>query len=256
MKFIADILLTISNATLPIAYIIIIVGLLTSLLRGFGKIKKLKNNILMKKIKPEVERIKAQYTEENEQLEQLDKLYKENNFSAILPIIFQVLSTIFYIIMLTTVFSGDCFNLENYTKSIGFFTIENIFQRNILIFIPIVIVLIKVISKYLFIPKELFDKKTLLTDIVLFALITGIFTNLFSTSYALFVLGRTFGEIITNIPHNKIKRKFFYEYPPTPEELEAKKQKKKTAQTNKKSFKETIKDLETNLENNLNNQQK
>ena len=46
MSFIANLLITISNNTIPLAYLILVLGIFVSLIQGLGKIKKLKNELI------------------------------------------------------------------------------------------------------------------------------------------------------------------------------------------------------------------
>ena len=234
MSFIANILISISNNTIPMAYILIICGMLASLFQGLGKIKTVKNNFIIREITPEVEKIKAEYTSEDDQLEHLGILYKKNHFSAITPIVFKAIGIILYFLFLTTVFYGKNFNLDTYNGQISFLNIENIFIRNTTILFPVLIIIIKAIALYIFIPKELVNKKEILITMISYTVSVAVFTNLLSTTYAIFLLGHVIMELFTSIPYNKLRRKHFYTYPPSEDDI-------KTEQT--KSLKDLFTDI-------------
>lgn len=251
MKFIANLLITISNNTFPLAYIIFILGMIGSFIKGFGKIKKLKNNLILKEIAPKVEEIKEQYPDENEQLILLDKLYKKHHFSALTPIVAKIISIVMYMVLFITVISSNNFVIENCLKPINFFTIENIFTRNILIVIPITIIILKIISLYIFIPKELIDKKAIATTVISYILTSAILCNLLIATYAIFMLGSIIGETILSFYYNKKRREIYYKYPPQPKEEILIDSNKQIEKTPKKPFKELIKDLEKTIDEEL-----
>lgn len=251
MKFIANLLINISNNTIPLAYIIFILGIIGSLIKGFGKIKKLNNNLILKEIAPKVKEIKEQYIDEDEQLKHLNKLYKTHHFSALTPVIANIISVIMYMFLFLTVISSNNFVIENCLKPINFFTIENIFTKNILIIIPIIIIILKIISLYAFIPKELINKKEIAITIISNILTTAIFCNLLITSYAVFKLGLTIGETLLSFYYNKKRREIYYKYPPQPKEEILPDLNEQTEKPPKKSFKELIKDLEKTIDEEL-----
>lgn len=242
MKFIANLIINLSNVTIPIAYIILILGAFIALIQGLGKIQQKKNDLIIKKIAPEVENIKQKYVTEDEQLENLNQLYKQNHFSALKPIVIKVIGSILYAILILTVFYGKNFDTDKCVHSVSFFSIENIFIKTIMIIIPILIIVLKLISLYLFIPKELINKKEILSTFIIYIITIGILSNILTPSYSLFLLGFGIGEFIISIPLNKLKRTIYYKYPPVVVDV--------TNETNlapKKSTKEIIADLKKDL---------
>ena len=236
MSFIANLLITISNNTIPLAYLILVLGIFVSLIQGLGKIKKLKNELILKEITPKVEEIKAKYTNENEQLDNLSKLYKEHHFSAITPVIINILGIVLYMALLFTVFYGKNFVVENCLKPI-----------------------------YIFIPKELVDKKSIAITVISYAISIAVFSNILAPTYSIFLLGTVLGEFLINLYYNKQRRNLFYKYPPVQENKEPiientenNEDVKKPNTFNgidlnqKKSFKELVKDVEKALNDEMN----
>ena len=265
MNFIANLLITISNNTIPLAYLILVLGIFVSLIQGLGKIKKLKNELILKEITPKVEEIKAKYTNENEQLDNLSKLYKEHHFSAITPVIINILGVVLYMALLFTVFYGKNFVVVNCLKPITFFGIENIFIKTTLIVFPIIIILLKIIALYIFIPKELVDKKSIAITVISYAISIAVFSNILAPTYSIFLLGTVLGEFLINLYYNKQRRNLFYKYPPVQENKEPiientenNEDVKKPNTFNgidlnqKKSFKELVKDVEKALNDEMN----
>lgn len=213
MKFIANLLIDLSNNTIPIAYIFMLLGIILGLLRSFGSLKDKKNNLIIKEITPIVSEIKQKYSNEDEQLEKLNQLYKERHFSTIIPLFIKVITNILYILIFLTIINAQNFSIDNYTKSVSFFNISNIFTRNTVIIIPILLIILELLSTYIYIPKELVDKKTILITVISCIIINFLFSNLFITSYCLFLLGANTSKFILSIPINKIRRETYYKYP-------------------------------------------
>lgn len=237
MSFVANLLIAISNKTIPLAFIIILASFLLSAFRGLAKIKRAKNNLTQKIIEPKVEKIKNEYPDEEEQLEHLNKLYKEYHFSVITPVVIIIIGSILSILLVSTVFYPKFFDLSQYTNSLSFFFIENIFERKLLIGLPLIIAIIKMIGKNIFIPKELFKIKSFLISFAIYAATIMILGFIFPPCYIIYMIGFVLGEFVTDIPTNSLKKEFYEKYgkdaPPK--------------QVEKKSLKEIVKEMEDSI---------
>lgn len=241
MGFISNFLIHLSNATIPLGWLAIIIGFACGLLRGAGKYLKMRNNEELKVIEPEAKAIMAKYAnDEKTKDEKLSALYKEHHFSVLPPLIFNILGALVFILVLSSVINIKSFDVTAYTNAKNFFSIANIFERQTLIIMPIITFIVTTISSYIFIPKELINIKTILINSLVSIAAIFLISNILVPIYSLFIFGSSFGIMLLSFKANKMKRDLYYKYPNVPQEPQ-KPQKQK-------SFSEIYNDVDKQLD--------
>lgn len=212
MKFISDFLIYLGNNTIPIGYVVLIIGILASAFRSIAKLSKIQKEEIQKRIEPEVKKIMQKYPDGDERDAILSKIYKENHFSALRPVLFNILAGIVSAAMTISVLNISSFDTSAYTGIVTFPTVTNVFIRQILIIIPALAVLFSLFSSYICAPKELLKIKDVLLTIGITAVITVLFSNLLAPLYAIYILGLYFGQALFAIPLNLKKREIYFKY--------------------------------------------
>ncbi len=204
MKFIADFLIFISNKTVPIAFVILLMGVIAGLIRTISTFLQRRTQLISKKLEPEVAKIKEKYLEE-EQLAKLSDLYKANHYSFIIPTILKIVSIFISISIFSVVINIPSFDLSNYHNSTAFFAIKNIFEKQLIVILPILITLINIICMFITSTKKDLKnnwKVNVISQIVLL-FVNVVFSNIFAPIYAIYTLGSSTTSQVLNIIINK-----------------------------------------------------
>lgn len=183
----------------------------TGAISGIIKYFKKKNKIIAIKLKPEVDKIKNKKLDSSEEEKELSKLYNKYSYS-VLPIF--VLSFLFYVslpIIVGFILSINSNNLTEYNGSLSLFSIDNIFNKGVNIYLAILVALIPSISSLAFKEKEHIDWVPFLISFLISIIFNIIFSKMLTGSFLLYLLGQNITSSIFAIKSNYDSKKYINE---------------------------------------------
>lgn len=204
-------LIRISNATFPIAYWYLIIGMFYGLVNHFILVNRLKNQKIIEGLYPEVQKIKNKKLTEDETDNELAVLYKKHGYNAFKPVLLSLLSTVLGVFVIFPLIRVDSELLSIYEKSLSFLWIDNIFAKNISIYLPLLVTILSNINE---ISKIKLNKNSILSNVILIAIsfaINVLMTRILSSAILVYSLGRGISNLATMKLKNKAKEKYAVE---------------------------------------------
>lgn len=175
---------------MPLAYIIIFLGIFAGILESLAKMSSIKKEQIAKIIEPKVKEIdNNKDLSEDEKINLLSILYKENHYSAIKPMLLKIFSFLVYILSLSSVIFDSTFDRGLYSGETSFLEINNIFDRQIMIFIPLAILILRLAEEYALRPLSGMSIKKEIVTVLIIVSVALILPNIMPPTYSLFILG-------------------------------------------------------------------
>lgn len=193
-------LIKLSNATFPIAWWYLIIGIISSLINFFTQKIKKRNAQLADELYPKVQAIKVKYADEEEQDKKLSELYKESGYNGIIPILLSIVSLLISILIIFPLIRVNRDALFNYYGDISFLWINDIFAKGAPLYLALLVAFINSINDFVRLFKSMNVKNAVnaLISILISFLINIILAKILSSAMLIYSLGKSLTDVILN----------------------------------------------------------
>lgn len=178
------------------------------------KYLSLKNQLIKNKYAKDVYLIKEKTKDPEKQLEEIQNLYKKDNYKLFLPAILSFIYTLINVALFSTIINYKKFipNVESIPIQ-SFMDIKDIFAPGIYLWVPILSAFLMIFSQNIVNLKSIFSKQAIpmFATFIIMSIIFIIYGNIFGPLYLIYILGNYISNIFSSAIFFKYK-KLSYEY--------------------------------------------